>query len=237
MDIALCFKHPSNIIISGPTGCGKTYFVHKLLYYKLLDPMPTRLVLVYEEPQTMYAEWKKWFPQFEMIRGWKPDLEDKFHSGTNNLLILDDQMRIAGKDEQLTKLFTVVSHHRNVTIIYLVQNIFDKSEAMRTVSLNTRYFVLFKSGRDRVQLTRLGGQIFDNKPGVIPKALDQITKLTKRPYTIVCTDPALPDTLKLYTGIFPTEEIFFYTMVVYKGKTNNKNENDEECPAVNLIEI
>ena len=239
MDFGLCFQHPCNIIIAGPTGCGKTHFVTEILKYRLIDPMPTRMILLYEEPQPMYAQWKQWFPNFEMVRGWVPDIAERFDGNVKNLLILDDQMSVAGDDKELSRLFTIASHHRNVTIIYLVQNLFDKGKAMRDASLNARYLVLFKNGRDRMQLVNLGKQIFDGMPSIIPKALDMIARQSKHPYVVIWTHPQILDILKIHTGIFPGEEKTFYTPGVYKDKKGRGYETETlaECRVVNLLEL
>ena len=175
MDICLCFQHPCNIMIAGPTGCGKTYFLHRVLFHKLIDPIPTRIVLFYQEDQPMYAQWREWYPQLKMIHGWQENMDEMFKSSETNLLILDYQMGAAGKSEELKTLFTMVSHHRNLTVIYLVQNIFDQGKSMRTVSLNAQYFVLFRNPRDFEQLHRLGSQMFEDKKQIISKVMNQIT--------------------------------------------------------------
>ena len=44
--------------------------------------------------------------------------------------------------QTLVKLFTKGSHHRNLTVIYIVQNVFDKGKYSRTISLNSHYHVV-----------------------------------------------------------------------------------------------
>ena len=41
-----------------------------------------------------------------------------------NLIVIDDQMIEAGKDNRIVNLFTKGSHHRNLSVIYIVQNLF-----------------------------------------------------------------------------------------------------------------
>ena len=43
-NLELHFKHPSTILLSGPTGCGKTRFVRRILKERLIEPFPTRLI-------------------------------------------------------------------------------------------------------------------------------------------------------------------------------------------------
>ena len=70
------------------------------------------------------------------------------NSSTNNLIVLDDKMSSMGDSALLSKLFTEGSHHRNLSVIYIVQNLFDKGKSHRCVSLNAQYLVLFKNPRD-----------------------------------------------------------------------------------------
>ena len=48
------FKHPATILLSGPTGCGKTRFVRRILEERLIEPFLTRLIWVYDEWQEDY---------------------------------------------------------------------------------------------------------------------------------------------------------------------------------------
>ena len=61
-----------------------------------------------------------------------------------NLIVLDDQ---SGKDKRITDHFTKGSRHRNLSVIYIVQNIFHQGKETRNISLNAYYIILFKSPR------------------------------------------------------------------------------------------
>ena len=152
--------HPSNIIVSGPTGSGKTQFVTRLLELQLLDPFPSRIVYSYSEWQDAYNKLLQSIPSIEFLKGFPDRLMDLFSANKTNLLILVDQMSKAGDTKELADLFTKGSHHRNLTIIYIVQNMFDKSKSMRTASLNAQYLIVFKSPRDKTVVQHLANQMF-----------------------------------------------------------------------------
>jgi hypothetical protein len=61
-------------------------------------------------------------------------------------------MTEANCDQRFADLFTKGSHHRNISIIYLNQNLFPKIEACRDKAVNTQYLVLFNNPIDRQQL-------------------------------------------------------------------------------------
>jgi hypothetical protein len=64
-----------------------------------------------------------------------------------NLIVLDYLMAQSSKVKRIADRFTKGSHHRNLSIIYTVQNIFYQGKEMRNISLNAHYIVLFKSLR------------------------------------------------------------------------------------------
>jgi hypothetical protein len=46
-------------------------------------------------------------------------------------------------------LFTKGSHHRNISVILITQNVFHEGRFSRDISLNARCLVVFKNVRDR----------------------------------------------------------------------------------------
>lgn len=82
---------------------------------------------------------------------------------TRNLLIADDRMNDASNNLELHTLFTKYVHHRSLSCMYLVQNLFMQGKASRTISLNTNYTVLFKNPRDKYQITLIARQMFSCK--------------------------------------------------------------------------
>ena len=63
--------------------------------------------------------------------------------GIRYILVFDDLMTNAKCDQRIADLFTKGSHHRNISLIYLTQNLFPKGKACRDIALNTKYMVLF----------------------------------------------------------------------------------------------
>jgi hypothetical protein len=76
------------------------------------------------------------------------------------LLILDNLMQEAGEDKTVSDLFTKGSHHKDLSVVMLVQNTFHQGKFMRTISLNAHYMVLFKNPRDAGQIRHLSAQLF-----------------------------------------------------------------------------
>ena len=123
-----------------------------------------------------------------------------FDSATRNLIVTDDLM--AETDERVTNLFTKKSHHRNTSVMNLVQNLFPKNKESLTVSLNSQYLVLFNNPRDATQMSHLSRQMY---PGRVKFVQDA----TSVPYGYLLVD-LKQDTLedmRLRTTIFPDEGV------------------------------
>ena len=208
----LKFVHPSTILVSGPTGCGKTRFVSKMILKNMFDRMPRRIIWVYSEWQSLYDEVKLLRSEIEFQHGLSDQLYDSLDANIRNLVILDDQLSHAGDSKMLSRLFTEGSHHRNLSIIYIVQNLFDKGKSHRTVSLNAQYIVLFKNPRDKSQIVTLGRQMF---PRDVAFLSDSFEDATTEPYGYLLIDlrPETPEEFRLRTSIFQGEESIAYIPV------------------------
>ena len=201
------FVHPFTCIIAGPTGCGKTYFVKQLLQSNLIDPQPQQILYCYGQYQPMFdaieQQWSKSDVAIRFHQGIPDDIEQMLSKSTNvpKLLLLDDLMQDASSNPRITKLFVQGSHHLNLSVIFIVQNFFQKGSEMRTISLNCHYLVLFKNPRDRSQISALGRQMYPRNG----KALsDAFIDATSQPYgyLVINLRPTTHEKCRLYTKIF-----------------------------------
>jgi len=53
--------------------------------------------------------------------------------------------------KQVCDLYTEGSHHRNITVILITQNLFHQGRYCRDISLNEKYLVLLKNVREKNQ--------------------------------------------------------------------------------------
>lgn len=199
-------SHPSSIIIAGPSRSGKTRFLVNTLKERMIQPFPTRIVIVYSEWQPDYDKLKNLFPNIEFVKGPMTDeLYESFDPQVVNLLVLDDQMTDVGKTSLLEKYFVQGSHHRNLTIVLILQNIFEKGKAMRTTSLNASYLVVYKNPRDKGQIGILGRQMF---PTHWRQFVEAFEAATCQPYSYMLIDllPNTPEEFRLRGKILPSED-------------------------------
>jgi hypothetical protein len=156
-------QHPFTCIIAGCTQRGKTVWVKSLLKkaQTTISRAPQRIIWCYDQWQPSYFDMMRMMPGIEFNEGIPDDIDntDYLDVSQRNLIVLDDLMAQSGKDKRISDLFTKGSHHRNLSIIYIVQNIFHQGKEMRNISLNAHYILLFKSPRDKQQISMLARQI------------------------------------------------------------------------------
>ena len=66
------------------------------------------------------------------------------YGALSRLIIYDDMMNECGNSKEIMQLFSVVARKRNLSIIFIVQNMFDQTKQFRNIKLNATGFVLFK---------------------------------------------------------------------------------------------
>ena len=110
------------------------------------------------------------------IRQENLEQDSYFEVNKRNLIVFDDQMIDASKDKRIVNLFTRGSHHRNLSVIYIVQNLFHQGKGSRSISLNSHYLVLFKNPRDELQILTLATQTY---PGQTDFFLNQYEEAVK----------------------------------------------------------
>ena len=58
------------------------------------------------------------------VEGVPCNLESMINPSKRNLVVIDDLMRELSNDPRITSLFTKGCHHRNLSVIFILQNIF-----------------------------------------------------------------------------------------------------------------
>ena len=198
-------QHPFTCIVSGPSGCGKSSLVKAIIHHEVIEPRPDKILWLYAEDQPLYETMKN----VEFIQGIPEDLETRFQRRHNNVLVLDDLMTQCHSDQRLTRLFSVGSHHKNLSIIFIIHNLFHYGKEMRTVSLNSHYIILFKNPRDRLQISTLARQMYPGQSQFLVEAFQDATQEAYG-YLIIDLKPTTSDKLRIRTGILPSDRQLVY---------------------------
>lgn len=211
-EVSLYLKHPSTIIICGPTQCGKTSFTCSLI--KNSDSIFGSAIeeIVYCTPTQVDNE-----ISLDRRVTWMDSVPDLsfFKDNKNRILVLDDMM--TQQDQGFVDLFTRISHHNNVTVIFITQNIFSNKRGSRDMSLNAHYIVFFKNPRDKNQINFLARQIFPEHPKLMQECYQDATQ-NPHGYLLIDLTQTTKDDYRLRTKIFPADSPrnIFYVPIPYK---------------------
>ena len=196
-------RHPFTAIVAGPTGCGKSIFALKLIKYakEMIIPAPERIIWCYDIYQDMFDKFNN-----VVFHEGLPDLS-MFDGKQRVLVVIDDLM--AETNDKVCNLFTKVSHHKSVSVLYLSQNLFFKNKQNRTLSLNSHYMVLFKNVRDSSQIACLARQMY---PGNGKFMLESFKDATSNPFGYLLVDmrPETDELFRLRSNIFPDDQQYVY---------------------------
>jgi len=125
------------------------------------------------------------------------------------IVILDDLLNDV-YSKQVCDLFTKCSHHRNISVILITQNVFHQGRYCRDTSLNAKYLFLFKNVRDKNQFMFLACQFYPESSASLYKPY---LEATHRPHGYLLLDLSQDndDRLRFRTDIFPTEQTTVYS--------------------------
>ena len=198
------FQHPFTTMVVGPTSSGKTYLVRRLLKnHKLtcnFNVDKIKIFWCYGQWQSLYnenlencdIEYIDGLPTFEELKEKQP-----------HLIVIDDLMTELGSNKELTKLFTKGSHHLNISILFIVQNLYAPGSQMITINRNTHYYLFLKNPKGD-QLPTFARTNFQIKAKGFMEAYRDATS---KPFGYIKVDftQKTPDKFRLQTRLTPEE--------------------------------
>lgn len=212
------FTHPFTAIVAGPSGCGKSNFVKNFLKHSdtICNQLFSKIMWCYDEMQPLYdlpnVYYHQGLPDLSMFDGKKPQL-----------IIIDDLMRES--DGRIVDIFTKGSHHRNLSVFYITQNLFHQGKGQRDISLNSSYIIYFKNPRDKTQIRYLARQVSPDNSKFLEDAYRDATILPHG-YLLIDLKQNTNDACRFKTNIFPYNK-HCTVYVPRKGfKYNNHQEID-----------
>jgi hypothetical protein len=208
----LMIKHPFTMMVAGSTSSGKSTFVRNLINSlpDILTPepkFPIRVTWAYGIWQESYRQAvRNAYVHITFVKG-LPDVIDA------DVIVIDDLMTSLADDKSLADLFTKGSHHRNISVIFIVQNIFHSGKQMRNITLNCQYLVLTKSRRDLNQVKVLARQLYSNI-GHFMDAYRMAVLDKDYGYLLIDLSPTTQERYRLRSNVTPFE----YPIAIYVNK-------------------
>ena len=226
LKMTLPLLHPFSAIVAGPSQAGKSVWVANLLSCrdKMISPPPEKIYVCYKEYQPLYDTFKGVTFHEGMIN------IDELDKSVRKLIIYDDMMEQV--NSEMSEVFTKFVHHRNLSVVFLTQNLFHKSQHIRTMNLNSNYLVLFRNPRDINQVQFLARQMYP--PGQTKAMSDAFKDATSIPYGYLFIDlkQNTPDFLRLRTSIFSDNKCYIYipkaTSYSFERYTSCDTDHDKE---------
>lgn len=203
MDIRT-LRAPARLLVAGPSRAGKTVFCLKLVKHAkiMFSPSPKRIVWLYNNDQTLYHDVKG----VEFHKGF--DILQELTQGGNQpcLVVMDDLMT---KSNLAREIFTRFSHHCNLSVIFITQNLFYKGAGFRDITLSASYVVIFKNPRDSSTVNCFSRQMLPHRPKLLTQAYHRVTV---KPFSYLFIDltQEMPEEYRIRANIFPDEEMIVY---------------------------
>ena len=189
------FLASHNCIVFGPTQAGKTEFVLEVIRQKLIDPMPRNVFYMFSIPQPFMKSWNEKEEQpITFING----LDfDKVDTSEPSMLVIDDL--ILSNNKEVANCFILGSHHRQISLFFITQNLFPNCPLFRLMSNNAHYFVLFSNQRHFRQIITLARQIFCGKD--VKRVTNAYLRTSKqaRGFIVLTFAPGIPKELTVVT--------------------------------------
>jgi hypothetical protein len=197
---ALEITIPFTMMIVGPSGSGKTVFSNMFMDSELLRGKFNKIIWCYSEAGSLGETRRDGVIYNEGLPA------ESLYDGKPTLVVLDDLMHET--NEGVAKLFTRISHHRNVSVIYLTQNLFSRNKNQRDLSLNTHFLVLMKTVRGKEQVVCFSRRVSPENPKFF---IDAFAIATSVPHGYLFCDfrQRTPELQRYMTDIFNKHPVVF----------------------------
>ena len=203
----------TSMMCVGPTGCGKSFFLHRLLRQRHLmysSNPPTSIIYCYGAFSPDYAALEKDIDGLVLHDGLPTEAYINGHSGPglHCLIVLDDLMDQALNSPMVETIFTAGCHHKSLSIWVCCQNLNKQAKCARTVALNSTYLAIWRNLRDEMQIKMLGSRM-----GCGPMFREIYKDATcGKCYAYIFCDfsPHSDDETRFRTNIFPGEDTIIY---------------------------
>lgn len=187
-------KHELTMVEAGPSKSGKTKFVKKLI--ENIHTHPEQIIWCY-----IYSGWQPAYQSLQdrvkFIKDIQEDDETLMADLNNRHLLIFDDMMGRKAIESIVDWFTRIAHHRNTSVIYITQNVFD-----RAVQHRTSISIIHKTWETNLKLWCW----------VVNKTCLRMISATRIPhgYLLIDLSPHNPDELRLRSQLFDALSVYMF---------------------------
>jgi len=165
------------------------------------------IIYVYTDHQNIFYELQEQVPDIKFTTD-VLEVESLINDAT--LIIVDDKMDSIskGKDKDLmTNFFIKGCHHRNCSVVLLIQNNFEPG--LCTISINSLYRVFFDQPADVSSIVNIAKQMFPGQSKYLLNAYEKATS-KKYGYLFFALHPASNKQFKVRSSLYPTADCEIY---------------------------
>lgn len=148
-----CLPEHFRMLVSGPTGCGKTTFVENLIKSDRLKVKPSRVYYCYpddfDEPPVNWHEWNDILVTYVPFM---PDIEFFKTIDKGSLVVFDDNFDQAIQNSSVCKAMKIHSR-RKFSVILITQMFYEQGKHSRVIRNQLNALVLYRNFGD-IQINR-----------------------------------------------------------------------------------
>lgn len=227
--------HPICGIVCGPSMVGKTRLTIDIINSNVYDTAIKRVQWFSEASSVPERSSITDSIDIEFIH----NLPEQFLNGTSEplLIVIDDFMDEAMNSAAVSKLFTKDSHHQNISVILLTQNIYNPGKYSRNISLNSSFYILFRNIRDQTQINRFLQQVCGSNAKAIQKVFKDAVHNKPHSYLFIDFSQRGHNLLRLRTNILEKEAVSVYCPTEALSSGNEAVAETTSCGKVYAINI
>jgi hypothetical protein len=214
--LSLKLPPASTLSICGASRSGKTFLVYNMIKnrHKIFSLPFDTIIYVYGEDQPLLQELRESEKSIIFTKSLE-EADSLVH--LNTLLVVDDQLLTASTthNELISRLFVEGSHHRQIFVILILQNLFPKN--LRLVMINSVFLAITKSPRDISSIVNLAKQFCPGAGDYLVQAYKKATE-HRGGYLFIDFSQATPDHLRVRNSVFIDDHFEIYIQLNGKAQ-------------------
>ena len=193
------FKVPSTIILTGSSGCGKSTLIERMLCNEGVFSEPiSEIRWVYAKHTFDEHRFKRLsncaVAPIDFVEGYPDELiaSNKLFTvskSAHKVLVIEDILTHMKRIDSLFQLFTVLSHHQNITVLVSTQSLggFTASQknCLNVLLRNTGYLILFPGRRTISTAKTIALQYFCGESYKLLDVVREVLKAPKHRYIVI----------------------------------------------------